>query len=93
MNYHLVSIVLFLFIYSVSIIIACKPKGVSNNVLLGQTTYVCLFLGPLEFQKSGKIIQIAAEFKADELSSFTIPGCNSYFKIIIYFLFRFYDYY
>lgn len=36
---------------------------------------VCLFIGPINWNSTGNVIRIVANFKADELSSITVPGC------------------
>ena len=69
-------IVIFLIALYRYTLLACKPQGVTNSVLIGETTYICLFITPLEYGSKGKVIQIASQFKADELSSITVPGCK-----------------
>ena len=66
----------FLLIAAAACCLACKPVGDSNEVTIGSTTHVCVMIGPLDWNATGKYIQVATTVSADELSSVEISDCE-----------------
>lgn len=49
---------------------------IALQVTIGSDTYVCITLGPLDWNNTGSYLQIAATLQADKLSSVKVPQCK-----------------
>jgi len=50
----------------------CLPKGKSSKVTLGEDTYICIFIAPLQLNTTGKYLRLATTVKADKLTKIRV---------------------
>eukprot|EP01039_Chlorochromonas_danica_P000767 gene767-832_t len=53
---------------------ACMPRGKSDKVTVGKDTYVCIYLGPLDWGTGGQYYRLATTVKADQFSRIRVPN-------------------
>ena len=71
-----VILILFFSAGLIGILVACIPPHKQTKVVIGDPTYVCVGIAPINWGTNGTYLRVASTVIADEFSSVRVKKCE-----------------